>query len=665
MELRIPRTLSSSSLAAVSSFIEPDVRGSTSFVTQQFIVSAFCPKISVLSSHRANALVRNYSDQINSVQEFLGCFEEEIANVLTERKLRKGSMGGDGVREGGKGVGKVRFVGNVFENYISGNKADISKIDINNKSNTAGSFNLWDITRLHDDSSRYLDVVLNKIKGAASGMDKNNVILENSIYLNFLKDVIATEELSPYDTFNNPIVQLIVITADDDTPTDFLNLWKEADIPKWFDLDSVQKTVLILVEDNDEEGFQKALHTQENLKLKYGTHSSVMPINTKQNSTDVNLMTSLFQNNKANFNFGLSQQSFNTWLSQLIEIVTKELVPFMDKLMNQWNDETVAPKKSLTSRLFNSKKWGSSNKSSFFSFGRGEEPEKSELQYNPTDGYYNGKSPEMIIRRLADWYFMMGDYKNSYNLYDLIKKDMTNDKAYIHSSSLQEFIVASLLLGASNRVNPFNVMSDEKSIQSITSKMIADIITPALDSTFYSYLSRFNMKSHSIRLTIIMAELYLLLGQSMAYTQAQSPTSVVSGQSPGMYYSEAIKLFKKIIDSNLLSNLINSFLIQRVAYIYYTFDKPVVIQTLDQSVDSYYEEPNLNKILIKSSNSFQMSRKSVLWMLLAANQLDTNIHSYQVKILIDQIESDLGFNREWLEREDSLLAKLKLKLKSN
>lgn len=52
------------------------------------------------------------------------------------------------------------------------------------------------------------------------------------------------------------------------------------------------------------------------------------------------------------------------------------------------------------------------------------------MYYCLSNARFPAQSPEMSMRRLADYSFMLRDYRFAYSIYDLVRKDFkTNEKA--------------------------------------------------------------------------------------------------------------------------------------------------------------------------------------------------------------------------------------------
>lgn len=599
-----------------------DMRGPSAFAAQKVLQNAYSPRIAVIESKKAQEFIKQSETTCNRALEFFGYFEEAIA-LQTQR---------------------VKFV----EDVLIGNGYEKMT-------------ELFEPNKIENDLGKYI----NEIDGCfdqAGFSDK--IIMENTIYLKLLSQIMSNESISPFDCFNHPVMRLFVVSGDETIDEVNSLIHSSMDlglIPKWVDLSSIKHCVFALVDENNSQMFQNALSIQESLEVKL----IIVPV-PSESGNDVSLKSPFF--NPAAIE--LSSKVYKLWKSQLLDLINKEMLPFINSKVKQWVDEVVTPKKSLTNRLFNTKKWGASTKGSFFSFGNKNNGVivEEEPNYNIDGEYYLASSPEMIIKKLGDWYFMLQDYKNAYSMYDLVKKDMTNDKAFFHLTVLQENTIASLLLGSIKKMDPFSKKSDlqqqqqqqQQPLQPITVKMISETITPAIESTFYSYLSKYNLKTHSIRMSILVAEYYFLLGQSLAYSE-NKPSNSFSLTS--IYFSESINLFKKLVDSKLLGDTINSQLMLRIACIYYCFDRPILnLPDSYAEEDEVFQNPLKLDVAVISLMGRKRSRKSILWMLLAAKEMDSSISKNQIRLIIEHLESELASNTEelaWLERENSILQKLK------
>lgn len=638
--------------------VPPNLRGPPSLLSKQLIVHGFSPRVSVLSSTQADKCAVNYG--FKSMLEMLSFFEQTLIDEDT------GAAANNGVPPGLV----VRFVGPIEDQLMK-----------------QKSSNAFSTPELYDEpvNVKYLDDHISRTDEAIertefyqtkSGSPVQASILQDTTYLKLLAQSLSSDTLAPFEYLSHPIMQLFVCTADED-PRDvgrsFLD-WNQRTYPEWFDKGAVLPLFLVLADSDRPEQLQKGLRLQENLRVSVTQKALVLPVSfekIKESTKTATLyappcISSGLESQLTKRTIEIPRKIFDAFNIQIRDIIFKMLAPYMLRKIRFWNDEYVVPRESITGRI--GRLWGSSSSStrSIFSFGshetKSEKKEDDNEAYRTNGGYYKSSSTRSVIRHLADWYFMLRDYKNAYSTYELIKKDFLADKSYSHLSSVQEFMVISLLLGASAKINPLeNYVTSQKG-GGITSKIISDVITPLVESSSYSYLSRCNLKTYTIRLTLLVAEMYLVLGQVGANLK-QSPG--VSLLPPSEYFSESVHLFQKLVNSGLLDTLSCSLVMERVAYVYYCYDKPLPAQPIVGEKGSYYEQPNPDKLQLASRSG--MDRKSILWMLLAARQLKSKpTQSWLMVWSVQKALEEAGFQDNdtcspeyrWPYRDQSLLAKL-------
>lgn len=115
----------------------------------------------------------------------------------------------------------------------------------------------------------------------------------------------------------------------------------------------------------------------------------------------------------------------------LRELTTQSIVPWMEARVREWTEIYSNSRRGITGRLFGAGKkfFGGGTKSVASSGGSG---------YNSIRGYYPPSSPEAICRRLADFAFMLRDYRFSAGIYDGIRRDYAQDGATKLAASATE-----------------------------------------------------------------------------------------------------------------------------------------------------------------------------------------------------------------------------------
>jgi tetratricopeptide (TPR) repeat protein len=680
MELPIPAIFASISGNRLQNICECPSQN-----VQQLLITAYAPRISVISTKSADSIAQKLGN-IQNIHHLFTYFENIFAFGTKFDKPINVNI--DNVGQNIQGTGCVRFVDDVlkFSNAYSNNLEELFDLDTFNN-------DIEEYVKIIDD---HIKIINDKPLSYETYLENYESIsnLQNSIYLKLISLLHLSDSLLSFECFNHPIMQLVVVTGNDslDEIENLTSSLQKRNLPQWFDLTSILQHAMILVDHEDSEMLQKALRIQEHLKVYSGKSSTVVPVIFEQKNIEFNdpnnelmkLFPSIFcnvkkmENSGINNNFNilyLKKEIFNVWKRSLQEVISKDMILFMNNKINQWTEEIVTPRTSLTGRIFGGRKWGSNNKSSFFSFtgsnqstnNENKEKDKSGTKvevYNSNGGYYLGQSSEMVLRKLGDWYFMLGDYKNAYTVYELVKKDMINDKAYSHLASLQEYTVLSLLLGAANKAG--------LGTQPITPKMVSTVISPMLESSFYSYLSRCNLKTYTIRSTILAAEIYSLIGQNTVLTSQQT----LGISSSEIFFNESINLFKKIVDSKLLEPLSNSYLMQRIAYSYGIYENiftGTTIKNIGIGDDPYYDSENevKKRVLNPNAQNFGLTRnrKMVLWLLLSGSNLNPKKQPIQTQLVVwklsDRISSICSPGSIWLGREDGLFFKIRKNLSEN
>lgn len=173
------------------------------------------------------------------------------------------------------------------------------------------------------------------------------------------------------------------------------------------------------------------------------------------------------------------------------ELVTQSVVPFMERCAVTWNDQVASRKRGISGRFMSlSKKWtgfGSSSRSGSASSS----PGGTNTNYDALQGFYRPDAPEAIIRKLADYAFMLRDWKLAYITYDMLRSDFQTDKAWKYYAGVNEMAAISMLLTQ----------------QTLTAKARTDTVDQMLDTASYSYLSRCGAPYNALRCLALGAEL--------------------------------------------------------------------------------------------------------------------------------------------------------------
>ena len=124
----------------------------------------------------------------------------------------------------------------------------------------------------------------------------------------------------------------------------------------------------------------------------------------------------------------------------------------MQNKVRTWDDQVLQPKKSITGRFFSaSRKLFNNSDSNLLSStstsaSSSSSPAHHSSTFNYRENQYYKSSPEQMTRKLADWSLMLKDFKYAYSTYDVVRKDYSNERAWLYVASTQEMCIVSLLL---------------------------------------------------------------------------------------------------------------------------------------------------------------------------------------------------------------------------
>ena len=214
-------------------------------------------------------------------------------------------------------------------------------------------------------------------------------------------------------------------------------------------------------------------------------------------------------------------------------MVTQSIVPFMEGRVNSWNDQVAARRRGISGRFMSlSKRWTG------FGSTRGAKPSavnptsSAGSNYDATQGYYAPDSPEAIMHRLAGYAFMLRDWKLSSSVYEILRTDFGDDKAWKYHAAVSEMQAISLLLTL-----PLNGPGAK-----------IEAVDQVLDVASYSYITRCANISGAIRCLVVAIE--LLRGRG------------------GLAAEDAGKWAARLLELTIMSPLVQNLVSERLSACY-------------------------------------------------------------------------------------------------
>lgn len=459
----------------------------------------------------------------------------------------------------------------------------------------------------------------------------------DNMYINFITRILSSFPVAPFETFSHPVCGVIAVSSRNEQPIENLaTLYKKSheNIPGYIDKDYLRYYVLIHDENGDD--LDKSIALFEKMKRNFGVHCHMIRINRKEKDSE--LEPSKWLNTRSK-NIPINKDDIFAIQQFTRELVASSIVPFMERCIATWNDQIASSRRGLTGRFFSaSKKYFSSspalltgnfqtnnsNNGTSTSASSG----NSRGNYNPHESSYQYQGPEAQLRKLADFAFMLRDYKFAQTTYDLLKRDFHNDKAWAYLASAQEMSAVSWLMTTNHTSNQ-------------TGKSKNDTLDSLLDSATYSYISRCSLPCYALRCILLSSELLM--------TQ-------LSSQSPQFVSEGATKWILKALNERLVGRLGYALLTQRLGDVFLVHNE-ITSRNKDVKISSSSSLiSTLSNNTIKKNST--RSRKAAFWHLLAAREWNEASQTEQSAYCLNKADT-LAYNElEWTKSATGLFGRL-------
>ncbi|MCJ1311334.1 hypothetical protein MMC25_005005 [Agyrium rufum] len=347
-------------------------------------------------------------------------------------------------------------------------------------------------------------------------------------HLNYLQKILSEKEMVPHETFTHPVACVIAISSQSPAPIENLReLYGETNqgdnrVPPWAGKEFLRYYVLVHDEESDDIAKSTALFEQ--MKRHFGLHCHLLRLRSIECTADmpesVQVPKSAWRTAAEELSdlpiqdhdFGIGEvKSFipdvdvSAVQTFIREMASQSIIPFMENRIITWNEQVASRRRGLSGRFISlSKRWTG------FGSNRGSSPSPSSVagkntNFNAKEGYYLPESPESTMHRLADYAFMLRDWRLSFQIYDLLKTDFSDDKAWRHHASACEMAAFSLLL--------------DNSIATVRSR--PELLDPTIDSATYSYITRCSDFPGARRCLTVVTELLRGLDEKYAEDAAR------------------------------------------------------------------------------------------------------------------------------------------------
>jgi trafficking protein particle complex subunit 8 len=356
-------------------------------------------------------------------------------------------------------------------------------------------------------------------------------------YSLYLRRLLSGMPLTPHESFAHPVACVIAISSRNKSPIEELRkLYTEtssgeSQLPVW--VDSQYLRYYVLVHDEERDDIARSMTLFEQMKRHFGLHCHLLRIRSSQSAeTDDDSIPlprsewlsaaeelAAIQKSDDQEDFQDSTkyvfESDATAIRTFIrEMVTQSIIPNMERHVSLWNDQVASRRRGITGKFMNlSRKWafGSNSRSSS---GGGS---SSSLPSYDSSGFYRPEASEAVMRKLADFAFMLRDWKLAQSTYDLLRSDFSDAKAWKYHAAANEMAAISLLIMPQN----------------LSSKSRAETVDQMLEAAFYSYHTRCNSPYGALRCLTLGVELLRLRGGSSIDDAARWGIRLLDSKIPG------------------------------------------------------------------------------------------------------------------------------------
>ena len=181
----------------------------------------------------------------------------------------------------------------------------------------------------------------------------------------------------------------------------------------------------------------------------------------------------------------------------------------MERSVSTWNEQILSRRRGLSGRFMSlSKRWNP-----LASTRTSSSPSSSSSNYDSLQGFYRPDAPEALMRKLADYCFMLRDWKLALSTYEILRSDFQNDKAWRHYAGSCEMAALSLLMAPGP----------------LSSKNRAENVDTWIEAASYSYTDRQRSAApyYALRTLALSSELLRLRGSSAADDAARWATRIL------------------------------------------------------------------------------------------------------------------------------------------
>ncbi|KAI3114044.1 hypothetical protein CBS147333_2279 [Penicillium roqueforti] len=344
----------------------------------------------------------------------------------------------------------------------------------------------------------------------------------------FLQQLLCSAPTAPHETFGHPVANVIAISSRNPAPLESLRqLYADGttgdkQLPDWINQEYLR--YYVLVHDEERDDITESIKLYDQMKRHFGLHCHLLRLRSSQcvvtdddsmqvprcewlspseylsGAGEAEALVDLGTDGTP-YLFGSDATAIRAFIR---ELVVQSVIPFMENKVAVWNDQVASRRRGISGRFMSmSRRWagfGSSSRSSIGGSSGG-----NGGNYDPAQHSYRPDSPEALLRKMADFAFMLRDWKLAASTYDMIRSDYGNDKAWKYHAGAHEMCAVSMLL------NPL----------ATSAKIKLESVDQMFETACYSYLTRCSDAPHALRCLSLAVELLKSRGGSATESAAK------------------------------------------------------------------------------------------------------------------------------------------------
>ncbi|KAJ2346388.1 hypothetical protein GGF43_004996, partial [Coemansia sp. RSA 2618] len=258
-------------------------------------------------------------------------------------------------------------------------------------------------------------------------------------------------QASEHESFMHPVACVLVASGSEEDPVGALRgLQSHAAVQRVQTQGFSGANVLfyyVLVHDGRDTGVLQTIdHKFDQVRRAFGQNSSLLKINSntdliEADTSDRSKISSIWSNSLATtqplaahagaaYGGMLSMRDVAALRDVVKQVMVRGVVPHMQYLIRVLSDQTAGQRRGITGRLFSAGRryFGAAAKAS------------GTLTGVDGDVYFRYDSPEAQMRKLADYAFMLKDFRFAQSVYQVARRDFQAEKAWKCYAGAQEMV---------------------------------------------------------------------------------------------------------------------------------------------------------------------------------------------------------------------------------